>query len=432
MPAGDAVNILSKVSESRHALYILQRLDSYPSLKKRIFGLIYEIWQFYLKISGYGISKVIDPDKTYRVNPNRIIYSTRRAFNIFLHKGKVIGGDWDLAKNRKAFEDSDVYQAFCQRFLNQKSWQETEFYHRVVAEISNGRIKWGCKCREEFDDRCKELDELYQSVRDSGYKTQGGLRSCSRDLFKEDEVTVSIARTGELLFTNGRHRLSIAKLLDIEVIPVKVTVRHPKWVKFCQQILAYAESQPVRKVYDPLTHPDLADIPSVYRGDRFNIIKQNLSARTGTVLDIGAHWGYFCHKFEDEGFDCYAVENNPIHFYFLNKLREAENKKFKVIYGSIFDYKERVDFDVVLALNIFHHFLKFKDSYLKLIKLLERLEMKELFFQADIADSPQMKNAYKNYSPNDFVAFILKHSCLRETQYIGESQNRRPIYKLYR
>ncbi|HUV46099.1 MAG TPA: class I SAM-dependent methyltransferase [Dehalococcoidia bacterium] len=426
------MNILSKVSESRHILYILQRLDSYPSLKKRVFSLIYEIWQFYLKISGYAISKVIDLDKTYWVNPNRIIYSTRRAFNIFLHKGKVIGGNWDLAKNRKAFEDSDVYQAFCQRFLNQKSWQETEFYHRVVAEISSGKIKWGCKCREEFDDRCKKLDELYQSVRDNGYETQGELGSRYRDLFKEDEVTVSIARTGELLFTNGRHRLSIAKLLGIEAIPVKVTVRHQKWVKFRKQILAYAESQPVRKIYDPLPYPDLADIPSFYGEDRFNIIKQNLSARTGAVLDIGSHWGYFCHKLEDEGFDCYAVENNPIHIYFLNKLREAENKKFKVIYGSIFDYQERTDFDVVLALNIFHHFLKFKTSYLKLIELLKRLEMRELFFQAEISDSSQMKNAYKNYSPSDFTAFILEHSCLREAQYIGESQDRRPIYKLYR
>jgi len=379
---------------------------------------------------SYAIGKAVDLYEMYVVDPNRIVYVDWR-FNPLRDKGKVIGGDWDLLENRKKFEDLDNYQAFCQRFLNNKSWQETAFYHRVLAEISDGHIKWGCFSREQLDERCQKLDELYISIRDNGYKTQRELDANSKSLFEEDEIGVSIARTGELLFSDGRHRLSIAKILGIKEVPVKVTVRHSEWVKFRNQILAYAAGQEGGKLYQPLTHPDLADIPSSYGDERFEIIKRNLSVKTGTLLDIGAHWGYFCHRFEDEGFDCYAVEHSPTSSYFLNKLRQAENRKFKVFYGSIFAYRERTDFDVVLALNIFHHFLKQKWLYDKLIALLERLKMRELFFATAKYDEPQMRNAYKNYSPDDFVAFILEHSCLKEAGYIGETQDGRPLYKLY-
>ena len=416
---------------NRFTLFISQKLDRYPSLKKRVSRLYYRIWRFELKIKSRNIAKTLDPNKTYLVNPNRIVYAEPRGFDIFTDKAKVIGGDWDLPRNRKKFEDSGVYEAFCQRFLNHKSWEETAFYHRVLAQISGGQIKWGCKSREELDDRCKKLDELHQGIRNNGYKTQGELKASSRGFFEQDEITVSVARTGELLFTNGRHRLSIVKILGLKEVPIKVTVRHSEWAEFRKQILSYAETQG-GKVYQSLTHPDLSDIPSSSGDERFKIIKQNLSVEAGTLLDIGAHWGYFCHKFEDEGFDCYAVESNPTNVYFLNKLRQAENKEFKVIHTSIFDYREKTDFDVVLALNIFHHFLKGKDSYLKLVELLERLKMRELFFEPAKCGEPQMENAYKNYSPDDFVTFILEHSCLKEARHVGESQNGRPLYKLYR
>jgi len=49
------------------------------------------------------------------------------------------------------------------------------------------------------------------------------------------------------------------------------------------------------------------------------------------------------------GFNCYAVESHAPTQYFLKKLKVAENRRFTVIEGSIFDYRDKVDFDVVLA-----------------------------------------------------------------------------------
>jgi len=147
----------------------------------------------------------------------------------------------------------------------------------------------------------------------------------------------------------------------------------------------------------------LSDIPSLYGDERFEIIKAHLPLQIGTLLDIGAHFGYFCHKFEEEGFNCYAAESDDRSIYFLNKLKIAEDRDFKVVYGSIFDYRDKTDFDVVLALNVFHHFIKEEETYYQLIDLLKRLDMKVMFFQTELPDSSQMLGAYRNFDSEDFV-----------------------------
>ena len=118
--------------------------------------------------------------------------------------------------------------------------------------------------------------------------------------------------------------------------------------------------------------------------------------------------------------------------YFLEKLKVAENRKFKIILGSIFDYHDKADFDVVLALNIFHHFIKTEETYYKLIDLLKRLDMKVMFFQPELPASPQMRGAYQNLTCDEFVDFVLENSCLNEATCIGETENGRPVYRLRR
>jgi len=54
---------------------------------------------------------------------------------------------------------------------------------------------------EEIFERCTEIDHLYNSIKNDGYKTQSELDQ------QGDEVTVSIARDGSLIQTvHGKHR----------------------------------------------------------------------------------------------------------------------------------------------------------------------------------------------------------------------------------
>ena len=116
--------------------------------------------------------------------------------------------------------------------------------------------------------RMERYNDLYEEIRDNGYKTQSQLpnRKNTKCRFY-DEVSMCVGRDGELLFYNGRHRFSIAMLLAMDSIPCQITVRHKKWQYFRDRIISFAYRNG-GKVYAPLLHPDLEHIPSHHGHER--------------------------------------------------------------------------------------------------------------------------------------------------------------------
>ena len=392
---------------------------------KWIKRLIYVIWRIYWKSKTKFLPNkyYIDPystDGIIFVNPQNIKLATKKEFEVFKFKSRVLGGNWD--KEVTEFENLDFFTSYKKKFEEDISWEETEFYQRVTKQIMRGNFKWSCKNVEEFNKRCAEWDRLFEKIRKEGYKSG----------WHEDEVSVNIGRNGELIFNNGRHRLTFAKLLNIDKIPAKITVRHKEWVAFKKEILEYSLNYK-NKVYEKLTHPDLSNIPSVHNGSRYDIIKEHLTAKKGKLLDIGCHWGYFCHRFENDGFDCYGIENSRLNLYFLKKLKKAENKKFIVIPYSIFALPGGIpkEFDVFLALSVFHHFIKNEVTYKKLIQFLKNLKCKEMFFEPHNPEEPQMQKAYRNFNEDGFAKFIVLNSSFSKFEKIGYSEQGRTLYKIY-
>lgn len=385
---------------------------------------LYKIWRLYwrLKIKITPGKYYVDPyskDETIYISPDRIKYAVKNGFDIYIYKGRIIGGNWDV--NIIRFDELDFFRSFRDKIEKKIDWEETEYYKRILLQINKGEVKWACRNKEELDERCYKLDEIWREMKDHGY----------RKGWNENEICINIGRNGEILFNNGRHRLTFAKLLNIKEIPVKVTVRHKQWVAFKNEIFQYSKKFG-NKVYAPLSHPDLKNIPSYYDDTRFKIIRENMKIRGGTLLDIGAHWGYFCHKFEDEGFDCYAVEKSKINLYFLEKLRETENKRFKIIPESIFDLGDNITekYDVIIALSIFHHFIKEEKIFNKFIEFLKNLKGKELFFEPHNPAESQMKGAYMNFDNDEFAKFIIQNSSFTSLKRIGLREHGRPIYKI--
>lgn len=421
----------------KYRLLVQYLLAKAPPIERLVLGIWHDItlWQYkreWRKRRG-GNDTQVDIDKICWVDPETIKYASLTEFNIYENKGKTIGGDWD--KLEKKFEELDVYIAFKQRFTEGKRWEDTIYYQRLQKEITDGEYVLG-ELHPNLDKRCAYLDTLYQKIKDEGYKARNEILSEDNNahpMLLEDEIAVNVGRHGDLLFHNGAHRLSMVKLLGIRKIPVKITVRHPQWMSFRQQLLSYAQAHG-GTIYTAISHPDLQDIPVYYssEADRFSMIKENLPITKGRLLDIGAHWGYFCHKFEEIGFDCYAVENNSMHLYFLDKLRRAENRRFSIIPKSIFECQEikELTFDVVLALNILHHFLKDKASYYQLCHLLKNLRMSIMYFQPHCHNEPEMEHAYKNYSEEEFVDFILRAANLKGARVIGMTRDGRKLYQL--
>lgn len=341
--------------------------------------------------------------------------------------GQVLGGNWDL--DTVPFEELDVFVSFKAHFQQGVAWNDTDLYERVLAQIESGRTPWGCTSKADLDARMRSLDDLYVSIRANGYKAQDELSNRRGKYWTLiDEVSVCISRSGELLFRDGRHRLTIAKLQGLKAIPVQVGLRHREWVDLRHAILDYAGAHG-GKVMAPLPHPDLADIPSTHGHSRFEAIRAALPVDRGRLLDMGAHWGYFCHRFESLGFDCTAVEADPESVRFLRALREACSRRFAIHEGTVLEYPLEGRYDVVLALSVFHQFLMREVDLQRLTEFLKRLDTDNLVIEALPHQGPPMDRA-NLIGPEKFVAFVAEHASLRSVTPLANCEDDRAIFLL--
>jgi len=139
--------------------------------------------------------------------------------------GAVLRGEWD--RRSLPFEEYLPYVGLRRRFVEGVDWEDTRYYRNVVDCITGGAPLWGCETEAEFRERCAELDGLYERIDREGYRSAGELRDGK---LRYDEVAVNVGRDGHLLFNDGKHRLSIAKILDVDAVPVRVIVRHQERV----------------------------------------------------------------------------------------------------------------------------------------------------------------------------------------------------------
>ena len=198
-----------------------------------------------------------DPYKILWVDPDRITRFSGRRYppweDARYQFGRVQRGEWDIRTEppvaddyhgtppelylAETFESTPLYRSLAAHFEDGVPWHETEFVRRAKAALEQGGSVWnGCETTAEIDRRCQELDALYDSIAATGCQSY---RQFLRDRdalelnFLEclrQEICVDIGREGELLFVDGRHRLSIAKLLDLDRVPVVVAVRHAEWM----------------------------------------------------------------------------------------------------------------------------------------------------------------------------------------------------------
>jgi len=191
-----------------------------------------------------------DPYKHIYVDPSDVEFTTDEIFS--KRRGWVVDGQWDLSGDR--YMDRKFASAIEQRFVKGLDWEKT-----VLADTYDGR---------KFDQRCHSIDQLYQNIRKRGYKSQqqlleddpnaawNGLNDAMHPL--ANEVTVDIGRNGELLWNIcGQHRLAIAKILDIDQIPVQVFRRHKQWQTIRNKV---RNGEDISEEF--LDHPDLDDLLS--------------------------------------------------------------------------------------------------------------------------------------------------------------------------
>ncbi|MFD1647781.1 hypothetical protein [Haloarchaeobius litoreus] len=192
----------------------------------------------------------IDPFRVDRIPPSAI-ERTAEFFDDapkYRRAGRVVGGNWDRHPER--FTDRTLYRSFRAHFEDGVPWEETRFFAEILDRMEDGERWWGCRCRADFERRCAELDELYENIARNGVRSQAELlgsdgpeparkdrpNGLARRI--EDDIAVHVGRDGEFLFCDGRNRLAIAKLLDVQSVPVRIMVRHEGWQSFRDDVAA--------------------------------------------------------------------------------------------------------------------------------------------------------------------------------------------------
>ncbi len=131
-----------------------------------------------------------------------------------------IAGDWDCDPDQ--FNDLVIFRSIRNHFKEGLPWSDTKYYSKHKERIESGNTTY-CESVSTLQEKCSRIDHLYESIKSNGYQSQKSLNGRP-----DHEIAVNIGRNGEILYNSeGRHRLSIAKLLNIDYVPVIVLAKHP-------------------------------------------------------------------------------------------------------------------------------------------------------------------------------------------------------------
>ena len=217
--------------------------------------------RYYLQLKGKISEDVINHPHEIVYVPVRLIkYGVCFENQSYIHITKklqlrVVGiiadGDWDSQNREKIYDYIRFkYNGFKERFIEGKDWEDTVFfkeYREWEDTIYFKNYKEGGnrdlikENKESAWERYKQnhlmrWEDLYKSIKKDGYLEHNKTMSAHRpnDITRgqpESEIEVAVSRDGEILFLDGRNRLAIAKLLNIEEVPVVVNYWHKQYIE---------------------------------------------------------------------------------------------------------------------------------------------------------------------------------------------------------
>ena len=136
---------------------------------------------------------------------------------------RIINSDWDLSPGI-LFSELYEYQSLHNHYLGKENWKKSKFAQRYYDYIKAGNAPdRGFKNADDFLlGREKQIDKLFESIlKNNVYPIN---IENDNKLFL-DNISLALTKNEEIYFNNrGHHRLSIAKILGVKKIPVKITL----------------------------------------------------------------------------------------------------------------------------------------------------------------------------------------------------------------
>lgn len=246
------------------------------------------------------------------------------------------------------------------------------------------------------------------------------------------EIVIAFARNGRPLLVSGVGPLLAARDAGRSVVEASVAARHEQWARFLWEVREFlATSTKDGRSYQLIDHPDLASVPAAHTDRRLRMIIGALPPPPAEVLDIGANWGHFVIGLGRAGYRCTGVEARHDAARFAAGFVEAADVDGRIVEASIFDV-DVSGYDVVLALSVFHHFLKSPENTQRLEEMLSRIDARQMLFQPHLPTYFDGRPVPWNPTPEEFAGWVADRAGLRVDRAIGTEADGRPIYVLTR
>jgi hypothetical protein len=141
----------------------------------------------------------------------------------------VSAGNWDL--ETAPVEDLTIIRRALRRYKEGMSWEDVGEYDFMLRGIELQGSRDGCRNLDDVKRRCEGIDEIEKYVAIEGRLKSP--REVSRFNFRgKGAIGVGIGRDGQLIFLrDGAHRLAIARLHNLESVPVCILLVHPEAIK---------------------------------------------------------------------------------------------------------------------------------------------------------------------------------------------------------
>lgn len=136
---------------------------------------------------------------------------------------KINESNWDI-KPGILFTKLLEFEALNDHYYGKQNWKNSKFAKRNVNYIKkNNSVRGFTNYKEYLSKREKQIDALFNSILKKGIFPSDDPKK------KNDNISVVLTKKNALYFNNrGHHRLSIAKILRLKEIPVKIVVTKSK------------------------------------------------------------------------------------------------------------------------------------------------------------------------------------------------------------
>lgn len=236
IPGKGLIQKIISIYKSEGLIELLKRIISFLSMKLSDFyrqWIVYSVgpYYYYLKNRSWRY-EFLNPFEIYWIDPQEVTYVTVPPFwadeynkaGVWIKKG-----DWDRRVKHKRLTYPRRHERFKgERFLIPYEIQYFEFFH-LCNQIYQGRnVDTDLVSSEHFM-------RIVDDIQHNGYKnpSESPHQALRQQLHHENfhAVLVSVTRDGEFALEDGKHRLSAAKILNLDKIPVRILVYHNDFLK---------------------------------------------------------------------------------------------------------------------------------------------------------------------------------------------------------